>query len=257
MSNGSKVFSVLVVGDKPEELLAKYDENLKVDKYIKYSYSSMHSLRTKAIKLAEEVLKNKENFKLSKYNVDYFEDKLNTMKSMSDFEYYSDLTQGLYIDGDGNAWDNTNKDGKFQTCQRGKNFSIPFIMKDGKEVNSCKKGEVDWDKMHMSKQTTTVYDKTWDLCHGIIEPSTSDEHKIYDNMSNLDGYFDNFKNKTEFVIHNCAYWNYAFLDENGWKDIDDSKSAIEWVATYFDLFIKPLDKDTKITIFECTKGKEK
>ena len=36
MSEGSKVFTVMVVGDNPDELMSKYDINLKVDKYRKY-----------------------------------------------------------------------------------------------------------------------------------------------------------------------------------------------------------------------------
>ena len=61
--------------------------------------------------------------------------------------------------------------------------------------------------------------------------------------------------KDEYVIHNCAYWNYAYLDENGWKDIDDAKNDIEWVSQYFDNFCANLKDTDKVTIFECTKDK--
>ena len=36
--NKSSVFSVLVVGDKPDELLSKYDIHTEVKQYVKYKY---------------------------------------------------------------------------------------------------------------------------------------------------------------------------------------------------------------------------
>lgn len=256
MAKGSKVFSVLVVGDDPETLMEKYDENLKVDKYIKYTYQSAKRLRENAIKLAEEIINNKDKFQLTSYHVDYFREKANTLKNMSDFEYYSELTQGLYIDENGDAWSTENKEGKYQTCKKGKNFSLPFLTIDGKESNSELKKNVKWDEMHMNPNTVVVYERTWDMVHGKYEPSTPNEQKIYDNMKNMTEYFSKFKDKKEYVIHNCAYWNYAIVDKNGWHDIDEAKSPIEWVATFYPIFIEPLDDNTKLTIYECTKGKE-
>ena len=38
MSNGSKFFSVLVVGDNQQELLSEYSMSKKVPQYVKYTY---------------------------------------------------------------------------------------------------------------------------------------------------------------------------------------------------------------------------
>lgn len=94
-----------------------------------------------------------------------------------------------------------------------------------------------------------------DLVNGVKEPETDEEKTLYENMKDNVNYFSKFKNKDEYVVHNCAYWNYAYLDKNGWKDIDDSKNDIEWVSQYFDTFCANLKEGDKVTIFECTKDK--
>ena len=36
---------------------------------------------------------------------------------MSNFDYYSELTNGLFIDSNGDAWSEENPNGKWQTCK--------------------------------------------------------------------------------------------------------------------------------------------
>lgn len=233
--------------------MQKYDVNLTVDKYIKYKYLDAEKIRNNSIKLLEEIIKDPKKFNLNIYHIDSLKERVKNIKSMSTFDYYSELAVGLYIDNNGDAWSDENPNGKWQTYRLGDYFSIPLKLENGKETHSALSKDIDWFNMHM--QNTYTYDVVWDLVHGIKEPTTEQEKTLYENMKDNENYFSRFKNKDEYVIHNCAYWNYAYLDKNGWKDMDDAKNDIEWIANYFDTFCANLNDNDKVTIFECTKDK--
>ena len=75
MNTGSKFFSVMVVGENPEELIKKYDINLKVEPYIKYKYSDAEKLKNNAIKVLDEIIKKHNNFSLNDFQIDYFKER--------------------------------------------------------------------------------------------------------------------------------------------------------------------------------------
>ena len=62
----------------------------------------------------------------------------------------------------------------------------------------------------------------------------------------------NFKDKDAFVSHNCAYWCYAYLDKDGWKDFDTEKDP-NWVTSFYDKFVSKISDDETITIFEFSR----
>ena len=52
------------------------------------------------------------------------------------------------------------------------------------------------------------------------------------------------------------YWNYAYLDSEGWKDIDSDSipkgNEKWWINNFYDTFIKPLDENVMLSIYECS-----
>ena len=255
MAKGSQVFTVLVVGENPQELLKKYNMNLEVEQYVKYKYLDAKKMKDNSTKIMEEIIASPKKFNLNDYFLDALKDRLRTLKEMTDFEYYQELTKGLFYDENGDALSTENPNGKWQTATLGKNFSLPLILKDGSQAHEGRANKVDWDAMHMNN--THVYEILWAMVKGGRTPSNEHERTLYENMKDNTNYFNKFKNVDDYVVHNCAYWNYAYLDENGWKDIDDGGKDTEWIATYFDKFIEPIrNKDVKVSVFECTKGKE-
>lgn len=251
MSNGSKIFSVLVVGENHKELMDKYDMNLKVEKYKKYKYLDAEKMKNNSIKIMEEIISNPKKFNLSSFHIDVLKEKSKALKEMSSFDYYSNITKGLYYDENGDAWSEENPNGKWMYSKIGDNFSMPLILKDGTTTKQAKYGDIDWNAMHM--QNTHVYEIIWDMVKNGRTPTTEKEKTLYENMKDNVNYFNKFKNVDEYVVHNCAYWNYAFLDKNGWKDLDDGGSDVEWIATYFDKFLSNIDENELITIYECSK----
>ncbi len=254
MSNGSKFFSVMVIGDEPETMMEKYNIDLEVERYLKYKYLDAEKMQKNSIKILTEMVKNPRNFNLTSFHVDYLKNRLKEFEKMSSFEYYTTVTYGLYYDENGDAWDNKNPNGKWKTFRIGKNFAIPLKLLNGEETYTAFNKDIDWENMHMVN--THVYETVWELIKEGREAKTDEELVLFNNMKDKDNYFANFKNKDEYVIHNCAYWNYAVLNQNGWFDIDDSNKEMEWISTFFDKFIVDLKPTDKITIFECTRDKE-
>lgn len=253
MSRGSDFFSVMVVGDNPTELMSKYEIGIEVEPYVKYKYKDAEKMRNNAIKLLNGIIKDQEKLGLNPLHIDSLKERLRELKSLTRFEYYKNLVEGYYIDSDGNAISSENPNGKWQTSKIGNNFSLPLILKDGTTSKQALCKDIDWDAMHMVN--TITYETVWDLVVEGKEAVTEQEKVLFENMKNQKKYFSRFKNKDEYVIHNCAYWNYAFLSEEGWIDLDDAKSDMVWISEFFDKFITNLNPNDKVTIFECTRGK--
>ena len=247
---GSKFHTVMVVGDNPEELMKKYDISLKVAPYIKFKYLDADKMRKNACKVMQELIKNRDKFGFNDLQADYFKEKLKSLNSMSSFEYYSSLTEGMYYDENGNALSEDNPNGKWTTYALGRNFSYPLKLKNGEESYQALCKDVDWDKMHMNTESVELFETIWQLAVDDEEPEDEQEEKIKNEWKNRTVYLNKFKNMDQFVAHNCAYWNYAFLDEKGWHDVDDDSNEIEWVSTFFDKYIENLKDDDKITIYE-------
>ena len=251
---GSKFFTVMVVGDNPEGLMSKYDKALKVKPYIKYRYLDAEKIRSNAVKMLSNIIANYDKFAMSEDQLEYFKSRLKAINGMSSFEYYSSLTNGLYYDTDGNALSEENPDGKWDKYNIGKNFSYPLKLKDGKETYQAMSGDVDWNQMHMETNSVNLFEIIWRLVVDDDDPSDANEEQLKNNWKDKKNYLSGFKNVDEVIAHNCAYWNYAYLDKNGWVDVDDEGDEMKWVLNFFKRFIEPLKNDEKVTIYEFSRS---
>lgn len=245
--------SVLVVGENPEKLMDKYDLNLKVKEYIKFKYSDAEILKNNHIACLKEMLNNK-NFKLNDFQVDHLNEILKMTKEMSPFEYYTELTYGYKYDEHGNAITDLNPNGKWLTKQIGDNFSLPLILKNGNETHQALMCDINWDLTNKTNNPIN-YDLAWEIVINKAQPKSKTEKSIYENMKDKKDYLSQFKNKEQYISFNCAYWNYAFLDENGWVDLDDENNQINWVVNYYDRFIKKIKPTDLLTIYEYSVNK--
>lgn len=246
----TKLFTLMVVGDNPDEIIKKYDANLEVEPYVKYYYNDIAKYKKKAIKMAQDVVENAEKLSLTPVVKDYFEEKAKAIKKMSDFEFYTSICDGCYFDKEGNAISTVNPDGKWETCRIGRNLCIPLKLKNGTESLQAKAVDVDWEKMHMVGIET--YRAAWELFHKEREPQTTVEKQIYENVKNQKRYFEGFDSEEDYVNYCCSYWCYAYADKNGWEDADDHKNY-EWITKFYDKYVKNLKPDDLVTIYECSK----
>ena len=88
------------------------------------------------------------------------------------------------------------------------------------------------------------------------EPKNDDEKQIKAYWKDRGKYLSIFKSKDDFITHNCAYWTYAYLDENGWHDVDSDENGNEneWIKSFYSKFIKKINDDALITIYEFSRN---
>ena len=250
----SNVFSVLVVGDAPEELLSKYDIKAEVKQYVKYKYLDSQKYQDRSIKALEKILDDADKIGIDNTIKERLRERLKVLSKMSSFEYYKELTDGMYYDSNGNALTTENPNGKWATCHIGRNFSLPFKLKDGSESYKAKVKDIDWDFMCSGKKP--IYEATWELVMENRDPKDEQEERILSFMKDKQEYFKKFISKEDYASYNSMYWNYAYLDRKGWKDIDSDSipkgNEKWWINNFYDTFIKPLDEDTMLSIYECS-----
>ena len=240
----------MVVGENPKQIVEKYASDYKSEPYVKYKYLNAKKYQDTAIKAIQTMLDNVDKIGLQPTLKEALQARLDNLSKLTPFEYYRELTDGMYYNENGDALSTENPDGKYSSCRVGKNLCIPLVLKDGSEVFSAKASDVDWNNMHMVK--CDIYKLAWRLFHGEIEPSNEQEQQIYDNIKDQKKYFDGFDCEDDYVNYNCSYWNYAYLDENGWVDGSDYKNY-EWITSFYEKFVTKLNPDDIITIYECSK----
>ena len=253
-STGYGFFSLMVVGDNPEEMMKEYSSEENKKTYVKFKFADMPKLRKNAIKMAKKVIESAAEFDISDDIKEYFKAKVKTLESLSDFEYYNSLTDGMEYDEEGNAIANENPNAKFSSYRIGRNMCIPLTMKDGSHAFQAKAADVDWEAMNMNVDSVEQYKRLWMLGHdeAIPEKGNETDEILHANAKAMLKYFSNFKNMDDFVKYSCSYWNYAILDKDGWKDADDITN-FEWITGFYDNYVKKLNPDDMVTIYECTK----
>lgn len=249
-NTNSRFFSVMVVGDNHKELMDKYSLDLKVDSYVKYEYLKADKYLNNSIKALDNILSNSDKIGLEPNVKEGLSTRIKTLKKMTPFEYYRELTDGMYYDENGNALSTENPDGKWKTARIGRNFSLPLKLKNGDESYSARMGDIDWFAMN---EPTALYEAAWEMVMEGREPTNDDEEKVYESMKDKTTYFSNFKDKEDYVRYSTSYWNYAFVDKDGWVDVDSfGGDEKEWINTFFERFINKIDDAELVTIYECS-----
>lgn len=241
-------FTLVVIGDNPEELVKPYDNSIKVEPYVVYEFAKAKEYHDQYITFYETLLKSR---KLTDSERESINNAIDYYKSLDDVGFYLDLTNGKDLDEEtGNLISDENPNGKYDTCHIGKNLSMPLITKDGEEVFSARKKDIDWDKIHLANRET--YEAAWDMVMGDRKPETEEEEEIYENMKNRTQYFNFFGSRENYVMSSTAFWGYAVLDQkHGWKELEDNMLQIEWISKFYDTYIKKLPGNTLISIYEC------
>lgn len=246
----SKFFSVMVVGENPDSIMEKYSMDRKVEPYVKYKFLQAEKYKNSAIKVSQKLLEDANLVMLNPAMKQALEENLKRLNGLSTFDYYRHLTEGMYYNEDGDALSDVNPDGRWKTAHIGRNFSLPLITLDGQEVYSARKRFVDWTRVHLANQDT--YKAAWEVVVEGREPETDEERKIYESMKDKEMYFSRFSDKDSYINYSTAYWNFAYVDENGWKDLNDVGDEQTWITSFYDKFVAPLQPEDLISIYECT-----
>lgn len=244
-------FVALVAGDNPEVLMSPYDKNIKTEPRVVYKFADAGKLRSQYIKLYTALVES-DTIPEGSFKEDA-KDKLAVIQNQSDTEFYLDLTEDYEHDKDtGDALTTENPDGKWSSYRMGKFFSLPFILKDGTETFQARKGDINWELMHL--HGGEIYQRAWEMVMEGSEPQNDYEQQIYKNMKARTAYFEKFGTKENYVLSNTAFWAYAFVTKTGnWLELEDDMDQFVWVGKFYESFVDPLPDDTLLTIYECTK----
>jgi hypothetical protein len=239
----------MVVGGNPKAIMEKYSIDKKVEPYVKYKFLQAEKYKDAAIKVSQKLLDDASLAMINPQMKQALEENVKRLKSLSTFEYYQQLTEGMYYDENGNALSDKNPDGKWKTAHLGRNFSLPLILHDGREVYSAFAKDVAWDKMH--KVNAEVYEAAWELVVEGREPKTPEEEKIKNSMGDKQAYFSKFRDKEHYVTYSTAYWNFEYVDDKNWFDINGIDETA-WIEHFYDRFVTQLKPDDLVSIYECT-----
>lgn len=249
-NNKADFFSVLVIGDNPDEIIANFNEELELEEpYMLYQYKDRHIYRKKKIDIYKKLVKTVDD----KNMVNMIIDKINELKSMSDEQYYLSLGELHMFDNDKNILTTENPNGKWVTCERGGRFFInKLVMLDGEYTTSTQVKNIDWEKIHFNYEEIKLFGRTWDLCVSKIKPENVGDENIISNMKQFPGYFDNYKNKEHYIKYSTSFFTNAIIINGEWFDMENVDYS-DWILNFYDKWIKNLDKNTLITIYECIK----
>ena len=243
-------FVCIVAGDDPSVLMAEYDKNIPTAPKLVYKHSEIKKIKESFLKLYEGFLSNDD---LNDNQKQFIKFTIQDISEMDDEDFYEDMVSntGLEVDPEtGDAYSTKNLDGKWSSYTIGKIFSVPFLTKDGKEVFQARKGDIDWPNIHL--HGGDIYGRAWEMVMEGSEPQNDYERTIYENMKDKHTYFEKFETKSNYITSNTAFWGYAFLSEKtGWLDASDGLDQFAWMSNFYDMFIKNLDDNTLLTIYEC------
>lgn len=247
--------------ENPDEIAKLYSEELKVEPYV-YLYKKDIGSRKKSHLALLEALLTTEDLKLSERQLEAYKDLYWSIKEMDDDDYMSYITDGCECtyDDDGNAISTKNPNAHYQCAicyqfkldkERGEAiFSDPFHLKDGTVAYRAKLNDIDWEREHCNKDACKLYEAAWELCVEDREPNNEQEKRIKDNMSNRLEYFSQFKNKEAYVKHSTSFFMYGIATSKECHCVDFTVSDIEWVATFYDKYIKTLKGNPTLSIYE-------
>ena len=256
--------TVMVVGDNSNELIKTYDLDTRVKPYIKLKRSDALSAQTKHLNLIESIIKAN-NLGLTEKQRDVYKNMYLDIKEMDEAEYFAYVTRDCYYDdenGDAMSIINPqayykhviNPQKRLDLTNEEHDFANPFILiplegeEEGDVISyTAKKSEIDWSRMHLYNKE--IYKRAWELCVDDDEPQNDIERTIKQRMGQRMEYFDNFDTKEDYILHSCSFWCYGYLDKDGYKELDYTISDKEWVKTYYDRFVKPLDDNETLSIY--------
>ena len=149
-----KHFTAIVIGDNHQEIMEKYDSNLKITPYVAMQFKDSKELYETEIMFLETLLANNSDA-LSEDGKDWIKFELETLKKTDHIDYYISKADrmGYTIDQEtGNAFCDKNPNGYYDYCRIGKDLSLPLITFNDEEVYSARKKDIDFSKLADKKR---------------------------------------------------------------------------------------------------------
>lgn len=130
-------------------------------------------------------------------------------------------------------------------------FSNPFYLKDGYVAYRARFDEIDWERMHGFNKD--IYKAAWELCVEDRDPEDNTEFTIKKNMMNRTEYFKNFSSKERYITYSTSFFAYGIATSERFIHLKDDEDMFEFANTFYDKYIKDLNDDDILSIYEVHK----
>lgn len=245
-------FAVLVIGDNIEKQLEKFDENIEMKPYVKYT-------KEQAIeKERKEILEYKERY-YDKYMADpeayaadctnenhlkYLRDEFPKKLEFTDEELYQEAIE--YEDDlgpNGEIMSTYNPDSKWDWYQIGGRYAGRLILKEGIEkeanpefswgwdakameevlkeprVDTALMGQMDWSKMHNVQSRYDAAIRFWEMKVEGAEPKTDQEkEELKWDWYKTEFYTERYKDKETYAKSRASFTMWAIVKDGVWYE---------------------------------------
>lgn len=271
-------YSVLVFTDEDtsvEELLAPYDENIRVAPYILYTKEQLIEKEKKEIKEYKntryaEFLKDPKGYKeRNKHNPDHlnyieneFRKKLywtNARIYKEAISYYDpkDITE------DGSVLSTYNPNSKWDWYVEGGRWAGHLRLKEADEYGSMTTDSTFAEEIDFSPNKEE-YDSAlrfWELVVEGAEPQTEDEKNVF-SFYNKNYYLERYSSKEEYATRCAAFTTWAVLTPDGiwhepgqmgWFGCHNASSEEErdFFDNYYKFIEKAIENNWLVTVVDC------
>lgn len=214
-----------------EELLAPFDENLQVEKYVEYT-------RQEAIDYARK-----------HYKTDKMSDQ-ECWKMLAD-----DAGEGM-TDSEGNIYSTYNPQSKWDWWTEGGRWSGMLKLKNGGTADSARIGDIDFTPDEGTYEQSLRF---WDV---VVDHQPEKDGEDYFSIYNEQYYREFYGDRETFARQQAAFSTYAVLTPDGtwnapgnmgWWGVssESGEESRKWYDQYMDRFIANADPDLILTIADC------
>lgn len=253
--------TILVIsydGQDPDLIAEKYSTSLKINPEIGRKVTDEELVNTyfNYIDLLVNTVDNKDD--------ETYKKTANTVANMTPLEFYKSKYNGSPdLDSENNLieYHNDKAEYEFPKCHQKSfekwgeeaEFSNPFHLKNGKTAYMAHFDEIDWNREHGYRKE--LYDAAWEICVNGMKPKNEEERVIAERMSNRNGYFENFKNKEEYIAYSTSFWMFGVATEESYIDAFKNEEnrkdgGIKWATEFYDTFIKNIEGNPLLSIYE-------
>ncbi len=246
-------FAVLVIGDNVEEQLAKYDENIVMPKYVKYTKEQLIDKEKDFIEQYKngtyaEYLADPVNYVecKSEGHVKYISEEFPKKLEMTDEEIYQDVIKHYEpedIGPNGEVYSTYNPDSKWDWYEVGGRWAGTIAVKDGVEIDepnfswgwrdedkdkvisegymtdSAYVKDIDFSKMHRTEEDYNDALRSWELIVEGAEPKNEDEkNQVKWNWYKPEYYTERYKNKETYAKCRSSFSMWAVVKDGEWYE---------------------------------------
>jgi len=288
-------FAVLVIGEDVEEQLQEFDENIVVPQYVKYTKEELIKKEKQDIEdykngLYAEFLKDPEKYKEGIKNdkhIKYLEEDFPKKLNWTDEEIYQDAIKFYEPEDmtpDGGVYSTYNPDSKWDWWTIGGRYRDRLVLKDGAKgekgytmdpfvgslyrkpiegrCDVARKGDVDWDKMHLTEEKFDKACRFWEMKVDGAEPETEEEeNELKWDWYKPEFYTERYGNKETYAQCIASFTMWAVVKDSKWYEKgsmgfwacsdETDEEAVDWEKNFYDRFIKDLPDETLLTVVDC------